>query len=92
MRRARVVEREQAREGTVAVAAGTHRVRRLRQVVAQPPGEMSRERLKRARPANLRRQCFRVQLEQPSPAVGALECASGRAAKVGELLLERLRA
>ena len=85
-----IVERENARERGIAVAAGADRMGGTRDEPTEARREERRERAKGVAPvAHAVPEQLRVQLEQPCPSVGPLEGPSGRRLQVRELGGER---
>ena len=66
---------------------GAHRIGRQGQVVAEAVGEVGREGGKARRPGPAQGDQFSLELQEPGPAIGALEPAGGGTAQEGALPL-----
>ena len=68
---------------------GAHRIGRQGQVVAEAVGEVGREGGKARRPGPAQGDQFSLELQEPGPAIGALEPAGQGTAQEGALPLHR---
>jgi hypothetical protein len=86
-----VIGRHSEAEGRVEMGAGAHGIGRERQEIAKSLRDRPRQRRERPRPARIvRERQFRGELEQPGPAVGALEAARRRPVEIGALARDLL--
>src|SRR6185503_2846201 len=92
LRRASIVEREDAGERGIAMVAGADRIGRPGDEARESQREKARERSHRFDPARRAKpQQLRLELEQPGPSIRTLERAPRRALEVRELGLQRSR-